>query len=98
EFQPDSLSRFAPRRVHRSWPWESTGVDEIMAFIIAAIGGLAQLDNVSAVGGRREADERILHTEPRIVGIGDNRAIRVQQSQPRIENLSAEPHPFNLQR
>src|SRR5258708_4234694 len=70
----------------------------IVAFVAASISDFAELYGVLTISAGKQADEWVLYAEPRIVCIGQNRAVRIKNRQTRIQWAAAKAHAFDLDR
>jgi len=71
-------------------------VKPVLAIVVAAEGAFAQLNHVAANMRREQAYERILHSQPGIIGVSQHRAVRVQQGESSIENRPAQSDPLDF--
>src|ERR1041384_611639 len=69
-----------------------------MTFVTSCIGHLAELNSVLTISGSENADEWILHAEPGIVGVSQDGAVRIENSQARVQGTTAKAHPFDFDR
>src|SRR5437764_866187 len=56
-------------------------MEKILTVVVSRVRHLAKLDDVSSVARRIKAHKRILHAQPGIIGISQNRALLVQDGQ-----------------
>ena len=73
-------------------------METVVAILIAAVGRLSQPNDIRAVRGHDQANERILQAELRVIHIRQHHALAVQHGQTRIEDTAAQAHAFNLRR
>ena len=70
----------------------------VLARAVAAVGALADLDDVLAVGGDHDRTPAVLRRERRVVAGRQLEPLGVEDRDVRVEERDAEPHPLDFDR
>src|SRR5690606_26569758 len=94
----DRLPRFTSRWIDGRGTGEGTDVQPVGRFAIAAVGRLADLEQIGLVFGSNEGEGSILPAEGEVVAPGDFVPLAIPQDEHRIEERPPGAEPFDFDR
>jgi hypothetical protein len=92
----DPLAGLSPQREDDARPGEGADVHAVEARAAAAKGAVAELDDVFAVFGGDDGDDRVLAKERAVVVGGEFEALLVEDGDVGVEGGFAQAHAFDL--